>query len=282
MSRFQDLTGQRFGKLFVLSRVLSNDGKTKWLCKCDCGKEKVVNAGDLKTGRTKSCGGGIHQKGERVIDLTGNRYGRLTVLSRANNSQTGSVRWLCKCDCGNEKIVYRSALRNGATISCGCWQKDNPSFVKHHMSKSNIYKIWCNIKSRCYNSKSRSFPDYGGRGIRMCDEWLNDPMSFIKWSYANGYDEDATPDECSIDRIDVNGNYEPTNCRWADVFIQANNKRRTKRYEYNGVSHTIAEWSRIVGINQSTLYNRVIRYGWSIDRALTETVGKQNGNTAAD
>lgn len=268
MSRFQDLTGQRFGKLVVVEYAGKIKGKTKWLCKCDCGKEKVMNAGDLKSGRTTSCGGGVHKIGMNVEDLTGQRFGRLVVIRRGENSRTGSVRWLCQCDCGNTKEVYRSALKSGLTKSCGCWQKDHPAQKTHGMSKTKIYGILCGMKDRCYNPNTPSYQNYGARGIKICQEWLDDPMAFIKWAYEHDFDEDAAQDECQIERIDVNGDYCPENCKWADSFEQANNKRNTIILEYNGEKHNLLEWSNITGLSREIIYERVHCYHWSVGRAL--------------
>lgn len=177
--------------------------------------------------------------------------------------------WRCQCECGNTVIVRAENLHSGNTRSCGCIEKERPNPTTHGLSKTRLAKIYTAMKKRCYNPKYPEFYLYGGRGIKICDEWLNDKTSFFRWSYENGYIENATQAENSIDRIDPNGDYSPENCRWVDSFVQANNTRRNVYYELNGESHTLTEWGRIVGINSGTLYGRVNKLGWTIEEALT-------------
>ena len=204
----------------------------------------------------------------KVIDLTGQKFGRLTVLYRGVNLKPRVTRWVCQCDCGKIKTVTAGNLKAGTTVSCGCYRYDIRPRT-HGMTRTRIYVIYNDIKMRCYQKQCRNYERYGGRGIKMCDEWLNDPSAFIKWAYENGYDENAPRGACTIDRIDVNGNYEPANCRWTDARTQANNRTNTVYLEYNGEKHSIAEWSRIVGIGRTTLRFR-LQSGWSVERILTE------------
>ena len=161
--------------------------------------------------------------GRKRIDLTGKRFGKLTVVSFADMRGTRSY-WNCICDCGNEKIASLDHLKNGDIVSCGCVQKSTlpPSHKKHGMSNTRLYTIWALMKYRCYNPSRKEYHNYGGRGIKVCDEWLHDSLSFFEWSYKNGYIEGAG---LTLDRIDVNGNYEPSNCRWVSRKTQCNNKR---------------------------------------------------------
>lgn len=150
--------------------------------------------------------------------------------------------------------------------SCGCFFDEKKKFgnPKHEKSNTRIYRIWSEMKTRCYLKTCNIYKNYGGRGITICKEWLDDFMNFYNWAMSNGY-----TDELTIDRIDVNGNYEPSNCRWATNEIQQNNKRNNRIIVLNGVSHTLSEWSKITGINGGTISKR-IKSGWTIERALEQ------------
>lgn len=202
-----------------------------------------------------------------LIDLTGQRFGRLTVIERAGNDNNGSPKWKCKCDCGVKKVVYGSSLRKGETRSCGCLARELSSERKktHGLSKSKLHGVWANMKDRCENKNCKSFQHYGARGISVCDEW-HDFQCFYDWSISAGYSEGL-----SLDRIDVNKGYSPDNCRWATSKIQANNQRNNHRIEYDGETHTISEWAELFDIPKFVLYAR-IKNGWDIKRALLQSV----------
>ena len=139
--------------------------------------------------------------------------------------------WKCKCDCGNEKIVRGSDLTTRKTSSCGCYRKEKTSVTHtiHGGKNSRLYAVWCDIKQRCNNSNNPIYKYYGERGIKLCEEWTNDFNVFREWAIKNGYDENAKRGKCTIDRIDVNGNYEPSNCRWVSMAEQNLNKRNTRK-----------------------------------------------------
>lgn len=199
----------------------------------------------------------------RTIDLTNQRFGRLMVLQR-EGTQCGSATWLCQCDCGNITIVNGHNLRRGLTVSCGCKRATVPSYKTHGKSQTRLHRIWRGMKQRCFNPNNTAYEDYGGRGITVCDEWKDDFQTFHDWAMANGYAEDL-----EIDRMDNDGNYEPSNCRWTTRERQANNRRTNAKLTLNNETHTIAEWTKITGLSKATIDGRLKR-GWTIERVLTE------------
>lgn len=274
MSELKDLTGQRFGMLTVLRKgqgiTVGNQKKTSWICRCDCGNEVEYISQPLAKGVKYSCGCTTKQRvSPRLEDLTGKRFGRLVVIEKAKTEHK-STRWKCKCDCGNECTVLAENLKTGHTTSCGCYREEKrPSLrYKHGQRHTRIYSTYTKIKDRCYNPNNPSYSRYGGRGITICDEWKKNPESFIKWAYDNGYDEKAAYGECTLDRIDNDKGYSPDNCRWVNEQVQANNRRSNKRYEYNGETHTIAEWSRILNVNMGTMVSGLLN-GKTIEHYAT-------------
>lgn len=207
-------------------------------------------------------------------DLTGEKIGRLTVIKRVENNKANNAQWLCQCECGKEIITTTANLKRRHSKSCGCLRKEhtsgiNNNFYKHGMYNTKLYQTWHNMKQRCFNKNSSHYKNYGGRGIKVCDEWL-EFMNFYNWAMSNEYSEELT-----IDRIDVNGNYEPDNCRWVDNKTQCNNKRNNHLITYNGKTHTMMEWSRLLNIKYDVLRFRLKR-GWDIEKALTERI--KNGD----
>ena len=194
--------------------------------------------------------------------LNGKKFGMLTVIGYSHTVGKHSF-YKCVCDCGKEIITRRDGLVNGHTSSCGCvrdeWSHSGKLNRKHGLYKDRAYWVWAKVKSRCYNPKSREYENYGGRGITMCDEWLN-PENFVKWAYETGYDANLPKGVCTLDRIDVDKNYEPSNCRWITNKQQQNNRRDNRRYSYNGEEHTIAEWSEILNVPYGTLRTGLVIY----------------------
>lgn len=208
----------------------------------------------------------------KLIDLTGQKFGRLTVIGRAEKKgKTRQARWLCKCECGNTIEAFSDNLRSGHTKSCGCLNAEviAKRSIKHgyciNRKHSRIYNTWLLMKNRCFNRKSQDYVRYGGRGIIVCDEWANDFEAFLDFvSKLPHYGEIGY----SIDRIDVNGNYEPDNVRWATNKEQQNNRRNNRLITYNNETHTLSQWSEITGVEYFKLRHR-LDSGWEIEKALT-------------
>lgn len=150
-------------------------------------------------------------------------------------------------------------------------KKGNRNSVKHGYSHERLYKIWKSMRIRCNCKTSPPYKNYGGRGIAICNEW-NDYLNFRNWALTNGYDFDAPKGECTLDRIDTNGNYEPSNCRWVTYTEQANNKSNNRMFEYDGKKMTLAQWGRLLGIKSATLQARIASRGWDIEKALTTPI----------
>lgn len=199
------------------------------------------------------------------IDLTEKKYGRLTVMQRAPN-ENGMTRWKCKCICGNEIIAAGNHLKAGEIRSCGCYRKEK--MTSHSMRNTRLYSIWTNMKTRCNNSKNKRYKDYGARGIHVCNQWADDFNSFHEWAISNGYRDDLT-----IDRINVDGDYEPNNCRWIPLSEQNNNKRNTVFLTYNGNKQTLSWWARELNIYGATISKRH-KKGWSDEECLFGRRGK--------
>lgn len=202
-----------------------------------------------------------------LIDLTGKRFGRLEVIKQGEKTKAGNIRWICKCDCGNETAVLGENLRYGHTKSCGCLHSEVTT--KHGGSDSRLYTIWSLMKRRCLTKTASDYARYGGRGITVCEEWINDFSSFYDWAVNNGYKPHLT-----LDRRNNNGSYSPENCHWATAKEQQNNTRFNHLLTYNGRTLTIAQWSEETEIPYATLLTRIKR-GWSVERSLTEPIKKK-------
>ena len=217
-----DLTGQRFGRLTVLHRVQRTDRKgVWWLCKCDCGGEKIVETAKLRHGVTRSCGcladeskrnrahSATHGKFD---DLTGRRFGHLTVLARDTATPTGHIRWKCQCDCGNICYPISNNLKSGRVVSCGCIGRQHriDANTRHNDCGTQLYHIWDNMKCRCYGEKQGSHKWYKDKGVTICEEWREDFNAFKAWALAHGWEDKK---RLSIDRIDSDKGYSPENCQ---------------------------------------------------------------------
>ena len=208
----------------------------------------------------------------KILDLKGKKFGRLTPIERVLLKGKTERVWLCQCDCGNVTYLKTNLLTSGNTKSCGCLRGN---YIRHGMSRTRINKTYMNMKSRCYNPNASKYYLYGGKGIKVCDEWLdkeNGFMNFYNWAMQNGYRDDLT-----IDRIDSDKDYEPTNCRWATYKEQNSHLKNSpfncKLIEYNGESHSLSEWAKIKNISYKALLSRYERK-WDIKRMLETPTGQ--------
>lgn len=205
--------------------------------------------------------------GAHVLDLTGQRFGKLTVLERAESIISGNrkrICWLCQCDCNGPNsliIVSANNLMGGRTKSCGCLRGINR--LTHGQINTPLYKSWAHMKERCNNPNTKKYNDYGGRGIKICDEW-NNFIPFMEWALSNGYEEGLT-----IERNDVNGNYCPENCSWATRKEQANNRRSNVTITYFNETHTLMQWCEILNLPYKLIYKRYHVFKWDFWKAIS-------------
>lgn len=196
----------------------------------------------------------------KLVDLSGQKYNKLLIVERRGSDQLGHTLWLCKCDCGNYKICRGDKVKTGGIKSCGCNNRQS----SHGLCNHRLYTIFSRMKDRCYNKNASNYKYYGARGIKICDDWLTDFIRFYAWSMENGYKGNLT-----IDRIDVNGNYEPDNCRWVTHLEQQHNKTNSVILDYNGKSLCISEWAQVLNISASTLYAR-FHQGLPVEQILNK------------
>lgn len=199
----------------------------------------------------------------------GEKYGRLTIIE--NHHPKNEV--VCKCECGNIKIARASNVFYGGTKSCGCLFKEGNNYKHGYRKKGEkserLYGLWKSMRERCNTSSNSCYKRYGARGIKVCKEW-DDYLVFKEWALKNGYSDDLT-----IDRINVNGNYEPSNCRWVNMKIQANNRTSNHYITIGENTKTIMEWSEISGIDRATIWARLMKYGWDEYDAVFKPVRKK-------
>lgn len=252
MPKAIDKTGKRFGK-WTVSRKIGGGRPhgTIWLCKCDCGTERPVLGSTLGRGGSTSCG-----CSRAAEDLTGRKIGLWTVLGRLQGDKNRNITWLCRCACGTERAVLGFALRSKVSKSCGCAK------VKHGMSRTRPHYIWMGMIDRCENPNNPAYQNYGGRGIKVCAKWRRSFASFFE-------DMGPPPANTELDRINNDGNYEPSNCRWSTAKAQANNRRSNRLLTFKGKTQTILAWSREVGLSHQTIQMRLDAYGYSVADALT-------------
>lgn len=204
-------------------------------------------------------------------DLTGQKYNKLTVLG-LNRSENGQVYWDCVCDCGNHAVVKSSNLKSGAVKSCGCLKHNVAHNRTHNESKTSLYRHWVSMIYRCTKPNHFAYKWYGARGIKVCDEWLT-YEGFKEWVQATRPNETYT-----VDRIDVNGDYCPKNCRWIPMGEQANNRRTNVIIEYDGEKKSLMSWCEELGLNYKRVHNRMFKLGWDFERAISCPVDESKKN----
>lgn len=261
MAKTKDITGQKFGKLTAIKFHHSNKNGYYWLFKCDCGTEKVILKNHVVRGKISSCGCNIGKYFSK--DITGMKFGRLTALKKDHVNEKGAHYWECLCDCGNIKVVAKGHLLSGKIKSCGCLAKEN-HVGTHFESKTRLYKCWRSMKERCILPSVERYKNYGGRGIKICEPWYN-YINFRNWAIKNGY-----KDYLTLDRIDVNGNYEPSNCRWSTILEQANNKTNNHYLEYCGEKLSIADLSRELNYPYKKLLYKTHKYNDDMDKIMED------------
>lgn len=270
--------GDKYGMLtFLYFHERKSSGKNLWLVKCDCGVEKIVVGRDVISGHTKSCGCSTSEmrqvnrkdtytRNGKIFTRhkSGDRHGMFVLLYLARK-ETGTSKWMVRCDCGNEKTLSIRDIVNGHTRSCGCATVSlrNQSRKTHKMSHTKEFRTWCHIIERCRNPNCSNYKNYGGRGISVCDRWLE--------SFENFYEDMGNcPNGLSLDRINNNGNYEPGNCRWATNLVQAQNKRNVRKVILQGKNVTVFQAERILGLGSDALDGRARRSKRSLQEICDE------------
>jgi hypothetical protein len=193
------------------------------------------------------------------INLAGQRFGRWSVIAYA-----GDRKWYCQCDCGSKVEVAAASLKRGISMGCSACRRRDVN-VTHGGKRTRLYNIWRGMKARCGNPNEPAYPDYGGRGIAICPEWQADFSAFRSWALSNGYADNLT-----IERSDNDGNYEPSNCQWITLAEQKMNRRNTVRVKWRGETITLVDLAAQVGLSYSLLKQRIRRYGWPVERAVSE------------
>ncbi len=267
-SRFVDMTGKTFGKWTVVREYgTSNHGDIQWVCKCECGTERILFGHSLRSGSTLSCG-----CVSRLTDLTGRLFGKLVVLGLSHIRKTPSGQtkhyWTCLCECGTVKAIQGQSLKSGHATSCGCHKSvvvrqrcTTHGCASHALGRTATYRCWASLKDRCLNPRSTGWKHYGARGISICERWMNSFENFLA-------DMGESPVGLTIERIDPNGNYEPSNCRWATRKEQTRNTRRNRMVTLNGETLCLSAWIERLGLNHHTVAWRLSK-GMSAEEALT-------------
>lgn len=272
-----DEKGNVYGRLTVVKRAENTDkGQAQWLCKCKCGSNPIVEGSSLRSGNTTSCGckriESLQLLPTQADDLTGQIFERLKVRFRGFNDPGGRAQWWCECICGNGKLIPGWRLRNNSTKSCGCLELENQinncnkRTVIHGLHEHPLYRKFQSIKARCYNIDNKSYHNYGGKGVKVCEEWLIDFKSFYDWAMMNGWEQGK---ELSVDRVNNDGDYCPENCR-----IIPRVENTIKRYidagqglEFNGVIYNVRNLKRKSNVSEKVI-KKLINNGYSEDDVI--------------
>lgn len=209
----------------------------------------------------------------KFIDITGQRFNNLVVIKRVDNAARGCTVWECLCDCGNITKVRGNNLKSGAVKSCGCKRKESKPTLRHNMSKTRLYREWAAMKRRCLTPSCKAYKNYGGRGIKICKKWESSFESFMAWALSNGYS-----DELTIERIDVNGDYCPENCKWIPANEQQKNRTSCLFIHYNGKNQNLFDWCKEMNLSYKLIHNRIHKLGWTFERAISEPVHVEKRN----
>lgn len=277
---YKDITGMRFGYVIVIKEtdpIVRNNGniERRWLCRCDCGNQVIINRSTLKEGTSTSCG----CKTKPIEIKPGDRFNKLLILKQVENvrEKTGHKRraFLCRCDCGNIVIIKGHDF-NKNRISCGhCGKNKSKEKTKKDIKVDKLYRIWYGMKKRCEDPQNHAFHYYGGKGVRICNEWKGDNGydNFKTWAMNNGYS-----DKLSIDRINPNGDYSPDNCRWADSKTQMRNRTNNIHINFNGEMKVLSEVVEETGVKYGMLYSR-IKKGMNVEDAINDIKEKLKRKT---
>ena len=243
--RAKDITGKIFGWLTALypSKLVGPKNDVTWMCQCKCGNLVEYPVGTLQIGHAKCCGKcNYRRETHKFNDLTGKRFGHLTVLRPVFDPKIRKKPWLCQCDCGNTIITSSEYLTRGFRKSCGCYNQLYRTKWKTE-EEHLLADRWHRIQQRCYNPKDKNYARWGARGIKMCDDWLHDKNKFIAWGLATGFKPGM-----EIDRIDNSKGYSPDNCRWATDEEQANNRTNNRTIEVDGMEKSCGRWDKYFGL----------------------------------
>lgn len=254
-----DYIGKKYGKRTIIKDAGKIKSKRMVLCRCDCGKEDLVPFFDLIGGRCQMCPKCnrryYNPRALNMEEYIGKRYGNRVIIADVGIDKNGHHMVKCRCDCGNESIIDIQGLKNNSRVKCyQCSLKTRQTYKTHGKSSNKLYKVWQGMRERCYYKKHKGYEFYGARGIQVCDEWNNSFESFYEWAIANGYKKGLT-----IDRINVDGNYEPDNCRWATPAEQSINRRMQNNNTsgYIGIirnSRDSKKWESSIGVNKKSVY----------------------------